>query len=614
MGVGQAVPAGSVLYLDGTRLSKAMKAGIARVLQDTELLNRINVFPVPDGDTGTNLALTLRAVQAALSQWKDRNLDRTIQLIADSALDGARGNSGAILAQFLHGLSDAASGTARWCTRTFSEAARRGADYAREAMGEPREGTILTVIDDFAHELAETIKRPGGADFAIVLQQGLERARRSLANTTNQLEVLRKAGVVDAGAKGFVDLLEGVTEFLLHGGSGSTIEGDAQELPDENLVFAGNQDIDIAHRYCTECLIVGPALDRRKIREALMPLGSSLVVAGLRNRVRVHIHVNDPDQVFGIAGQHGQVQGAKADDMQRQHRGARSGQQQVAIVTDSAADLPVELVDQLGLHVIPVRLHFGSRSYLDKVSLGHEEFYRLLEESAEAPQTSQPPPGDFRRMYEFLSSHYQHVISLHVTGKASGTYQSAEAASARISNPDRVTVVDTLNASVGQGLIAWHAAELAAAGASSEQVICGVKEIIPRTKTYALLSDLKHAVRGGRVAASKKRIADLLRLTPVLATGPTGTIDVAGMLLGRTNSLEKFVRFICRRHDKGSRYRIVLAHAQCEARVARLEQLLRQQFADIESVTATPLGTALGVHGGPGTLVVSLQERPRDPT
>lgn len=606
------MPAGAVLYLDGLRLSKAMRAGIARVLQDTELLNRINVFPVPDGDTGTNLALTLRAVQSALSKWKDRNLDRTIQLIADAALDGARGNSGAILAQYLHGLSDAASGAARWCTRAFSEATQRGADYAREAMGQPREGTILTVIDDFTHELTEAIKRPGGSDFVVVLQRGLDRARRSLANTTNQLEVLRKAGVVDAGAKGFVDLLEGITDFLLHGAGMAVNVDQPGEFPEESLAFVNGEEIDLSHRYCTECVIVGQDLDRRKIREALLPLGSSLVVAGLRNRIRVHIHVNDPDQVFHLAAAHGQVQGAKADDMQRQQRGARAGRQRVAVVTDSAADLPENLVDELGLHVIPVRLHFGNRSYLDKVSLGNDEFYRLLEDAVEPPQTSQPPPGDFRRMYEFLSSHYQHVVSLHVTGKASGTFQAAEAASTRIANPGAVSVVDTLNASVGQGLVAWHAAELAATGASSEQVLQGLRDIIPKTRTYALLSDLSYAVRGGRVAASKKRIADLLRLTPVLATGPTGTIDVAGMLLGRSNTLAKFVRFIRHRQNPEVRYRLLLAHAQCEQRMVQLEQLLRDGFADIESVTSTPLGTALGVHGGPGTLVVSLQERPRN--
>jgi len=131
-----------VLYLDGTRLSRALKAGIAQVLNDAEYLNKINVFPVPDGDTGTNLVLTLRSVLEALARHKDRDLGPTIEVVADSALDGARGNSGAILAQFFLGLADGAAGAGRWCINNFCEAVQRGADYAREAMGEPREGTI----------------------------------------------------------------------------------------------------------------------------------------------------------------------------------------------------------------------------------------------------------------------------------------------------------------------------------------------------------------------------------------------------------------------------------------------------------------------------------------
>ncbi|MDH3401953.1 MAG: DAK2 domain-containing protein, partial [Chromatiales bacterium] len=228
-----------VLYLDGTRLSRALRAGIARVLNDADYLNKINVFPVPDGDTGTNLVLTMRSVLMALAGHKDRKLGPTIELIADSALDGARGNSGAIMAQFFHGLSDGASGVSRWCTDKFSKAVLRGAEYAREAMGEPREGTIISVIDEFSAEITRQVGEPGGRDFAQVLERGLARARTALANTPNQLEVLRKAGVVDAGAKGFVDLLEGITDFVLNGSPRDSLDQPLPQVPTEELEFAG---------------------------------------------------------------------------------------------------------------------------------------------------------------------------------------------------------------------------------------------------------------------------------------------------------------------------------------------------------------------------------------
>ena len=596
-----------VLYLDGTRLARALKAGIARVLNDADYLNKINVFPVPDGDTGTNLVLTLRSVLAALAGHKERNLGRTIELVADSSLDGARGNSGAILAQFFHGLSDGASGVSRWCTDNFSKAVQRGAQYAREAMGEPLEGTIISVIDAFADEIIKQAAMAGGRDFAQVLERGLDRARTALANTPNQLEVLRKAGVVDAGAKGFVDLLEGVTDFVLNGSPRDSLDQPLPKVPTHEITFAGMEEVDLTHRYCTECVIVGDQLDRRKIHESLAGIGSSMVIAGLRTRIRVHIHVNDPNTVFEIAARHGEVHSTKADDMLQQQRSASRKGRRVVVVTDSAADLPDEVLEKLGIHMIPVRLHFGDRSFLDKMSLSHDEFYEELRTNPIHPQTSQPAPGDLRRMFEFLAGHFEHVVSLHVTGKASGTFQASQSATSRLHAPEKVTPMDSMNASAGQGLVAMYAAELAATGAGPEEVIAGVTRIIPLTRTYALLGNLEYAVKGGRVAASKKRIADLLRATPVLELGKGGSIDVGGMFFGRKNRLAKFVRFIKRRLDMSQDSRVLIAQAQCEDEAKELESMLREALPNIQDLQITQLGTAIGVHGGAGTLVVAIQ-------
>lgn len=160
---------------------------------------------MPDGDTGTNLAVTLAAVRAALRQ-REPHAGRLLAIVADAALDGARGNSGAILAQFLHGACDASQDHRLLTMRHFVEAVERGSEYAREAVTEPREGTMLTVIREFGAGLAAQLAA-SREEFASLLEAGLQRARVALAGTTVQLEALRRAGVVDAGARGFVDLL-----------------------------------------------------------------------------------------------------------------------------------------------------------------------------------------------------------------------------------------------------------------------------------------------------------------------------------------------------------------------------------------------------------------------
>ena len=180
-----------------------------------DYLNKINVFPVPDGDTGTNMAFTLTAIMDGSINKVKYRVDDMLELVADSALDGARGNSGAILAQFFQGFSDGAQGVSRFDTDSFSKAIKTGSDYSRDALLEPKEGTILTVIT-FSKCLVESVNN-GVNDFEQILSIGIEEAERSLKNTPNLMELLKKAGVVDAGAQGFVDFLNGIYEFIIKG-------------------------------------------------------------------------------------------------------------------------------------------------------------------------------------------------------------------------------------------------------------------------------------------------------------------------------------------------------------------------------------------------------------
>jgi len=591
--------------LEGLRLNHALQSGILRVLSRQELLNKINVFPVPDGDTGTNLALTTRAVLAVLRHRPDPHAGRTLTRVADAALDGARGNSGAILAQFLLGLGDRVGHLPQLQPRDFAAGIEAGAAYARESLSEPREGTILTVLTDFARSVQQA-HREGLDDFHALLRRGVATAQASLAQTKFQLEALRKADVVDAGALGFVELMDGMTDYL---GSGSTDAPVATQqaivVDAANEVTAGVEE-DLAWRYCTECVVSGERVDRRHLREQLSAIGGSLVVAGLQHKVRVHIHANDPAEVFRVAAKFGEVTAQKADDMQRQQHAAHATRQRVAIVTDSAADLPDDEFDRLGIHMVPVRVHFGDRSYLDKVGISAEEFYAEIARGGEPPKTSQPPPGDFRRQFEFLGSHFAAVVSINLTSQVSGTCAAAETAAARTTTHGKVAVVDSLNASAGQGLLAMYAAECAAAGHDAESVIAATRAMIPRTRTFGLVGSLEYGVRGGRVPRWVQRVADALRLMPVLHNDRHGRVTGGGVLFGRSRLKHKFGRFVRRRMRDDCTYRLLVGHGNCEADGRRLlEQLNAPNVAYARLV---PLGSALGAHGGPGMLVVGLQE------
>ena len=604
--------------LDGLQLANLLRAGIYRLFEKTDHINKINVFPVPDGDTGTNMSLTLSAVLASLNRGPEPHAGSMLVRAADAALDGARGNSGAILAQFLLGLGDAAGHLSRLSIGEFVIALRKGAGYAKEALSQPREGTLLTVLREFADAAeAQAIR---SQDFQSLFTHSLTRVNEALEATRHQLEELRSANVVDAGALGFVEVLEGMRRFLDTGELGTAVV--PVHTGDELMAGSAAPSADQDYRYCTECLVtakVGTEIDLRQLRETLAASGASLVVSGSKRKAKIHIHVDDPETIFRIAEDFGELSGQKADDMRMQQSAAHHRRaQRVAVVVDSGADIPEDLAERYGIHVVPVRIHFATHSYLDKVSMTPGEFYRELVTNPTHPKTSQPPPGDFRRMFEFLASHYDAVVSVNLTSRHSGTWDAATKAAQRVATEGKpVSAVDSRNASVGQGLIAIAAAEAAAQGADAPAVVAVTQAAMDQTQTFALLGSIDFAVRGGRVPAIVGNIARLLGLNVILRTWPDGRISAGGGLFGSVKLRTRFARFVARRYriDAGrERVRILVGHGD------RLEEgrLLAEELVDrfpkdaVDFCLLTDMGPAIGVHGGPGTLIVALQRIPKN--
>ena len=596
-------PANAIAYLDGPRLLRALSAGIGHVFQRREYLNRINVFPVPDGDTGTNMAFTFKTILEATETSPDGRVDDLMDHVAEAALDGARGNSGAIMAQYFHGFREAVAGNRLLTPQGFAEAARSGAEAAWTAMSKPVQGTLPTVLEDFSHEVSKRVSE-GARDIQAILSHGIERAKKSLANTPNQLPALKQAGVVDAGGQGFVDLLEGIWTFIQSGEVDSTVadlQGDLTGPLDEYEVGE--------HRYCTECVIEGGGIEREAVMKRLEELDcSSLVVAGGHNRVRVHIHVNNPAEVYLVCEDFGTILQQKADDMERQHS-LLDHAGEVAVVVDSAADIPPGEVERLGIQMVPVRLSFGAREYLDGISMTATEFYDKLATAEEAPKTSQPPAQDFARVYSLLTSHGYKVISIGVSRQLSGTIDAARQAAGRGGMED-VRVIDSLSASCGEGLLAMVAAEAAMEGMSAEEVEALVMGLIPQTKVYGVADSLEYAVRGGRVPAWARRVADFLRINPVLTANEEGKVGAAGVHPGRGAHPQRLAATLLRKMDDDVMYRVMISHANNEGGAAELRKLILRHHGRIHSCHVADTRPALGAHFGPGSLIAAFAPQP----
>lgn len=594
-----------VPVLTAATLRRALIAGAARVIAARDELNRINVFPVPDGDTGSNLASTLNNVVNGALRWRSRHAGELLQRVGNEAIDGARGNSGAIMAQFLMGAAERVRTQPALDTVVLAEAVRRGVDSARAAIAQPVEGTIISVMVAFSNALADSAQQSEQcvrSAFAAALQC----ARQALQDTPKQMPVLQKAGVVDAGARGFVDWLEGMQDYAASGGRIPRMDGAAAAFADSDSAEAPHvhQDVDPLHRFCTECLITGEAVDRVALRDALIAQGiDSLVVAGSSRRVRVHGHIDRPQQLFDVCAQFGCVETMKADDMLQQQRSVETPDQ-VAVVTDSASDLPPALVERYGIHVVPVRVSLDGRDYLDRLGLTAAEFYQRMARSAQLPQTSQPPLGDFRRIFEHVLGHQPAGVYVGLSRQLSGTLQSGETAARGQAKP--MLCVDTQNVTVGQALLVWRAGELAQAGLQAPAIVEELQRLRAQTLMFAMARNISHAVRGGRIPSWAEPLVRWTRLIPVAKVTPEGQLKVAGGLFARKRAPEAFARFVMRRLQPAARWRLIVGHADALADGQRLLEALKQRLP-IAEAHLVEVGPAIGAHAGQGTLVVGLQ-------
>jgi DegV family protein with EDD domain len=596
--------------ISGYALRRALIAGIQRVIARRDEINRINVFPVADGDTGTNLAFTLGSVLQVVAAGRQGHAGQLLKRAASEAIDGARGNSGAIMAQFLQGVSEHVGNVRRVSAEALARAAAAGSRAAREAMAEPREGTILSVIHAFAGEWARQTEA-GVRDLRPAFAAALRRAQEALRATPEQLAVLKEAGVVDAGALGFVDLLEGIDDYIRQGRAAleRTAAGPV-DLDRGVEATAAGHGIGECHRWCTECMVSGDPVDRLALKAAILALPvSSVVIAGTREKVRVHAHVDDPDLLFEACRGFGRVSSEKADDMHAQVASAHESRGRVALVVDSGADIPADELERLNLHVVPVRVSFGSRDYLDKVSLSSAEFFRELRESPLHPRTSQPPPGDFRRLFEFLLSHHEHLVYVGLSRALSGTLQSAESAAARgTGTAGRAHVVDSMTGTAAQGLLAIDAAEAALAGWTADAIVARVRAMVPRTRLFAVVRDLTYGVRGGRAPKLALPLSRWLRALPIITGKANGKLGIGGVMWGRRDLPARFAARIARRLDPARRYRAIVCHCDVAADGERLRSELERLAPNLERVWLMQAGSGIGAHAGPGSLVVGLQE------
>ncbi|MBN2417233.1 DegV family EDD domain-containing protein [bacterium] len=587
--------------IDGRRYYYMFLAGARKIMENQAALNRINVFPVRDGDTGTNMAATVRAVIDSVKPTRSYKI--MAESIAESSLLNARGNSGIIFAQFLYGVSSETGAAGSVTLDQFIDSIRRSVRHVYDAVANPVEGTMLTVIRTWAEFIYTNKHR--FRDFNHLFLSSKSPLDTALAQTKNTLQVLKRANVVDAGARAFVHFIEGMIDFIHHRNIRQLISSriEIPEIPlAEGILSEG-----VGKRYCTEAVIREMSIERETLVSMLNDAGDSVVIAGSPGAGRIHLHTDDPASLFERLRQYGTITYQKADDMLRQSQAAAGRKWETALVTDSACDLSQELFDYFQVHLLPLNIFFGDNHYLDRVTLQPEQFYRRLAGDTEFPRTAQVNEAACEAMYSHLASHYRAVIAVHLTGRFSGTFSGSAGAAAKASSRfgTPITVIDSKTLSGAQGLLVLRIARAIEAGMDYRKIVERAKTWAEHTRIFVSVRTLKYMVRGGRVSHAKGLIARLLNINPIVTMAPDGSSAVFGKTFSQMSNMRKVIGHITEIIEDRPVWNYTVMHAGNPGAAAWYSDRMRA-LTGKHPASVVNISPVIGANAGPGSAAVAF--------
>lgn len=591
-------------YLDGPRLRRSLIAAAQWVAAGREELNRINVYPVPDGDTGTNFFFTMRSIAESLDRVGDAPLPEVSRAVAQAAVMGSRGNSGMMLSHFLVGFDEGIGSRFRVRARELATAISMGFQRLEAALENPVEGTILTVCRQAAEGAKQAADRNG--DVGAVIRQALVSAEEALERTPDLLAELKKAGVVDAGGKGFVRMIEGVVR-LIDGLATQDAAADAEVFVGAAPAALAEVAEDKDHRFCTEVLVRGPALpSSAQAREKLHALrGGSLLVLRTGDLLRVHVHLNEPERLFHMAEGWGEIVTRKAEDMREQHRMLAAATRPVGVVTDSSSDLPDDALDRHGIGMVPLQVMLGDKVLQDRIEIHAAEVYKAMR-AGRRLTTSQPTVAMFAQAYEHARAGADEVVAVILSSGLSGTYANAESAR-RVFKGGGIHLVDSRTASLGLGLLALRAAELGEAGWAAAEVAAEVTRLRGQSGIFFTVDTLDNLVRSGRVSRVKGWLGNLLDMKPIFSLDDTGRVTPVDRVRGRAALLPRVLELIEEAlPERYERLRMGVVHADAESVAKDIRASLQARFQPYD-IVVNSITAVIGVHTGPDSWGVFWQ-------
>jgi len=572
-----------------------------KIEEHKEEINKINVFPVPDQDTGSNMTKTLTGVKEAIENRDFKDLDEISEATLDGALTAAQGNAGVIYVGFLAGFLPILNKNPV-NAKKLALAFEKGAERARQSIQNPKEGTILDVID----AATQTFKREAEKekDLVKIFKSAVEEAKEALLATREKMEIFRKANVVDAGGLAYLMILESHLEAL----EGEKREEKKEEKPSEKVRRFVQT---LSYRYEVVSLIKNPKFSEKNIQDKLKNLGNSLDMVQIGEKMKIHIHTDSPDEVKKIMRGLGQILSLREEDMAKEVGGEESVRKvSIGIVTEDVADLPAKIVERYQIEIVSLIVDWPEGE-----NLSGENIYQKMREADKrgikaSPKTSQAAPKSYLEAFQKQLQKFDKVLCITITSKLSGCYNSAVQARSMVPTPEQIFILDSLTASSGQGLLVLRAIELIQEQRDIAEVLDELRKTIPQIHFWVILEDPKWLEAGGRASKSQTnwvRRMKKINLHPLIAV-KDGVVAKGGVIFAK-DMAEALFKKISKESQKarkqGKRIRVIIGQADNLEGAEKLRKMLKEIKAEVPFVSlGSPVVCA---HAGPGTLIAAWQ-------
>lgn len=580
-------------YLTGHDLYQMFNYGTTFVVKKRKKLNDINVFPVPDGDTGNNLVYTMQTISR--ESKPQESFQATLESISDSALIGARGNSGVIFAQFVNGLRTASKGKETVSLDEFADMAMESVEHTYSSLSNPVEGTMITVIKEWAKGLKETLSAVKNIkDFFLVAYAMAEQA---LEKTKEQLAILKKNNVVDSGAMGFVLFLKGVNSYFN--------KEQIEESVYEEIEIENNHDFheEVSFRYCTEGLVEYKDQKEEVILETLKSYGDSLIVVMGAKMFRIHIHTNTPELVFQELRNFGKVVNQKVDDMIGDIYMKHTDSDTV-IVTDSIADIDQNYLKENNVVVIPLNVNVEGTTYFDKITLNNEILFDLIENSLEYPTTATPTIKYINDLFSKLLLNYKNILVIAVSSNLSATFNVIKKeVDQLVAKGKNIKIVDTLTNSVAQGLLVKRAVELLKEGKKIDEIETVLNTEKEKSEILVCLETFKYAMMSGRLPKAVGKIGMFFGIRPIMSIDEKGKGAAFGFALSQKGITKKIVKHVKKDLETKGIDRYALIHCLNQDLLDEYKVLFTEIIGK-EPEYISEVSSATAIHSGKGSVAI----------